>query len=93
VEKNELSFEVLSDVANKVAHEFGLTFTISEALRLIYQNFGINLPEVNGDNSYQLPIPATYLVDQDGVIFYSFVDSDYTNRLEPQDIIDILQFE
>ncbi len=92
VEKNELSFEVLSDVGNKVAHEFGLTFTVAEPLRPIYQSFGINLPASNGDESYQLPIPATYIVAQDGVIIHSFVDSDYRNRLEPQIILDILKF-
>lgn len=90
IEKNELTFEVLSDVGNKIAHEFGLTFTVAKTLRPIYHSFGINLPESNGDESYQLPIPATYIVDRDGIIVYSFVDSDYTKRLEPQEIIDIL---
>jgi len=51
IEKNELSFEVLSDIGNKISHQFGLTFTVSEQLRPIYESFGINLLQSNGDES------------------------------------------
>ncbi len=91
VEKNSLGFEVLSDVGNKVAREFGLVFTSAEELHHIYQQFGFDIPGDNGDDTYELPIPATYVVDTDGTIILSFVDADYTKRLEPMEVIKALK--
>lgn len=82
-----IEFEILSDIGNKVARKYGLVFTLSEKLRPIYQQFGISIPEYNGDESYELPIPATYVVDTKGAIVYSFVDADYTKRAEPSEVI------
>ena len=90
--KNEkLQFEVLSDVGNKVARDFGLEFSLSEDLRPVYRQFGIDLEKINGDQSYELPIPATYIVDQTGIICHAFVDVDHTKRLEPSEIVEILR--
>ena len=86
-EKNELSFEVLSDVGNQVARQLGLVFQIPEQLRPIYQNFGIDLPEHNGDETFELPIAATYVINRDGKVVYAFVNPDYTQRAEPADIL------
>ncbi|MEA5574630.1 peroxiredoxin-like family protein [Calothrix sp. UHCC 0171] len=91
VEKNELTFAVLSDIGNQVARQFGLVFTIPEALRPIYQGFGINLPASNGDETFELPIPATYVVNTDSVIVHAFVNPDYTQRQNPEEIITILK--
>lgn len=91
VEKNELLFEVLSDVGNQVARQFGLVYTLPEIIRPIYHNFGIDLPSFNGDQSFELPIPATYIVNREGVILYGFVDPDYTQRQDPEGILTILQ--
>ena len=91
VEKENLGFEVLSDFGNKTANDFGLVFTLDEELRPIYLNFGINLEEANGDNSFTLPLPATYVVEQNGTIISHFIDVDYTKRLEPDDIIKALE--
>ncbi|MEM1169994.1 MAG: peroxiredoxin-like family protein [Cyanobacteria bacterium P01_H01_bin.35] len=90
-EKNELSFEVLSDVGNQVAKEFGLVFQLPEELRPIYQSFGIDLPAYNGDESFELPIPGTYVVATDGTVIHGFVDPDYTKRLDPKEIINMLK--
>jgi peroxiredoxin len=86
-EKLALDFEVLSDVGNKVAKDFGLVFMLSDTMKEIYQNFGIDLPTANGDQSFELPIPATYVVNQNGIIPFAFIDADYTNRLDPEIII------
>jgi len=91
VEKHELSFEVLSDVGNQVAREFGLVFTVPESLRPIYQQFGIDLPDANGDETFELPIPATYVVSPNGVITHAFVSPDYTQRLDPEEILTMLK--
>jgi len=91
VEKNELEFEVLSDAGNQVAKDFGLVFVLPEELRPIYQDFGIDLPAHNGDNTFELPIPATYVIAQNGTIIHAFVDPDYTKRLDPAEIIAALK--
>lgn len=86
-EKNSLTFEVLSDVGNRVAHQFGIVFQLPEDLRPIYAGFGINLSAANGDDMFELPIPATYVIDTDRKICMAFVEPDYTKRLDPEEII------
>jgi peroxiredoxin len=86
-EKNALSFTVLSDTDSKVAQAFGVAFDLGEELRPIYTRFGHALPDKNGDDSWRLPIPATYVIGSDGIIALASVDIDYRNRLEPADII------
>ncbi|ELS03536.1 Peroxiredoxin [Xenococcus sp. PCC 7305] len=90
-EKNELTFDVLSDSKNQVAKQFGLVFTLANELRPIYNQFGIDIPAYNGDNTFELPIPATYVVASDGKIIHSFVNVDYTQRLDPREIITALK--
>jgi len=90
-EKLALEFEVLSDVGNKTARDFGLVFKLSDTMQEIYRNFGIDLPTANGDESFELPIPATYVVAQNGIIAFAFIDADYTNRLDPETIVAELQ--
>lgn len=90
-EKNELSFPVLSDVGNKVAQEFGLVFTLPETLRPLYAEWGIDLPAYNGDDRFELPVPATYVIAPDGRIVLAFANADYTQRLDPEAILAALQ--
>lgn len=90
-EKNRVSFEVLSDVGNKVARQFGLVFSLPERLRKIYKQFGADVAAANGDERYELPLAATYVIDVDGIVRYSFVDTDYTKRLEPEEVVKVLK--
>ena len=89
--KHALTFDVFSDQGNGVARQFGLEFALPEALRQLYGNFGIDLPARNGDDSFTLPMPATYVVGADGNVIYRFVDADYTKRAEPSDVLKALQ--
>lgn len=91
VEKNNLEFEVLSDAGNQVAKQFGIVYQLSEDMRQVQEGFGVNLPESNGDASYELPISATYVVGTDGRIVYAFTDPDFTRRLEPSEILAALK--
>lgn len=91
IEKNNLSFDVLFDQGNKVADSFGLSFVLAEALRPIYKKFGIDVEGSNGDGTFTLPVPATYVIDKDGVIAYAFADADYTKRLDPEEVIAALE--
>lgn len=86
-EKLVLDFALLSDAGNRVAGDFGLVFKLSEKIQKIYRNFGIDLPAANGDESFQLPVPATYVVAQNGIIHSAYINADYTYRLEPEKII------
>jgi peroxiredoxin len=91
-EKNSLAFSVLSDAANGVATEFGIVFALAPALRQIYTRFGHSLPEKNGEESWNLPIPATFVIGVDHLIALASVDTDYRNRLEPEAIIAVLRY-
>ena len=89
--KNELRFQVLSDQVNAMARKFGLVFTLPDAFRPLYEKFDIDIPKYNGDDSYEIPVPATYVIDQDRIIRFSFITTDYTQRAEPADIVAALQ--
>lgn len=91
MEKNELTFDVLYDEGNRVAKTFGLVFELPEVLRPLYDELGIDIIGHNGDNSFQLPMPATYIISQQGEILYHFIDADYTKRSEPAEIIEKLR--
>ena len=86
-EKHELTFPVLSDVGNQVARQFGLVFTLSEHLRPMYARFGIDLPSYNGDSSFELPVPATFVLNREGIVRSAFVNADYKQRMEPEEIL------
>ncbi|NEQ46575.1 MAG: AhpC/TSA family protein [Leptolyngbya sp. SIOISBB] len=90
-EKNELTFPVLSDLDNQVARQFGLVFKLPMTLRPIYAGFGIDLVTYNGNDHFELPIPATYVVQPNGEIVYAFADVDYTKRAEPSDVVNALK--
>ncbi|MFQ5560711.1 MAG: AhpC/TSA family protein, partial [Nitrospinota bacterium] len=91
IEKLGLEFEVLSDIGCKVASEFGLVFTLPERLRPVYAQFGIDIPGENGEDTFFLPMPATYVVESSGQILFSFADADYTKRAEPQEVVEVLR--
>jgi peroxiredoxin len=90
-EKNELSFAVLSDVGNQIARQFGLVFALPEYLRPVYEGFGLDLPAYNGDTTFELPLPATYVIDRDGKVIHAYANVDYTQRLDPEVIVGVLK--
>lgn len=91
VNKNEIKYEILSDNLNKEARKYGLVFKLSEKLKEVYLKIGLDLEKNQGNNSWELPIPATYVIDQKGKIIYSFLNVDYVQRAEPNDIIQVLE--
>ncbi|HSY20230.1 MAG TPA: peroxiredoxin-like family protein [Candidatus Acidoferrales bacterium] len=91
-EKDELAFPVLSDVGNKVARQFGIVFELSDGLVELYRKSGHALEDFNGaDGSRELPVPATFLLDGEGIIHLAHVDVDYTRRIDPDDVIGVLR--
>jgi peroxiredoxin len=83
-DKKGLTFPVLSDLGNAVARRYGLVFSVSETLRTA----GAPLPSYNGDESWELPMPGTFVIAQDGIVRLAFVSADWTKRLEPAAILD-----
>ena len=86
-DRHKLRFPLLSDRGNDVARQFGLAYRVPEMQEAVYRRAFVNLPFANGDNSWELPIPATYVVDRDGTILYASADEDYTQRPEPKDVV------
>jgi len=89
-DQHKLRFPLLSDTGNKVARQFGLTYRVPAAQEAIYRRAFVNLPFTNGDDSWELPIPATFIVDRDGKILYASANEDYTDRPEPTEILNSL---
>jgi len=87
IEKNELAFEVLSDTNSDYARKLGLVFSLPETLRAIYENFGVEVEKHNGEGQFDLPLPATFIVGNDGIIVSAFVHADYTLRKEPDEVV------
>jgi len=91
VEKKELTFPVLSDTGNTVARQYGLVYSLSEGVRPVYTAIGSDLPTYNGDQSWELPMPGTFIIAPDGTARVAFVDADHTHRLEPVEILAALR--
>ena len=89
-DQHRLRFPLLSDTGNKVARQFGLTYRVPDEQRSVYQRAFVNLPFVNGDDSWELPVPATYIIDRDGSVIYASANEDYTERPEPEGVISLL---
>ncbi|MFZ1141453.1 MAG: peroxiredoxin-like family protein [Candidatus Sulfotelmatobacter sp.] len=88
--QHKLRFPLLSDTGNKVARQFGLIYRVPPLQEAVYRQAFVNLPFTNGDESWELPIPATYIVDQDGTVLYASANEDYTERPEPGDVVRVL---
>jgi peroxiredoxin len=89
-DQHKLPFGLLSDSGNNVARQFGLTYRVADEQKAVYQRAFVNLPHINGDQSWELPIPATYVVDRDGTVLCASANEDYTERPEPAEIVRLL---
>jgi len=87
VEKHALTYPVLSDRGNAVARRFGLVYTVDAGMRAIFDGLGIDLPAHNGESTFELPVPATYLVGSDATVVGAWVDVDYRRRAEPSAVV------
>jgi len=86
-DQHKLRFPLLSDAENTVARSFGLTYRVPASQESVYRRAFVNLPFTNGDDSWELPIPATFVIDRDGTILWASANEDYTVRPEPVDIV------
>ena len=86
-DQHKLRFPLLSDGGNKIAHQFGIVYRVPEEQRDIYRPAFVNLPFANGGDSWELPIPATFILDRDGAVLFASANEDYTERPEPADVL------
>lgn len=86
-----LRFPVLGDPGNLVARQFGIVYRVSPELQRMYESIMTKLPGYNGDQTWELPMPATYVIEQDGTISFARVDPDWRERPEPEEIISFLR--
>jgi peroxiredoxin len=87
---NKLGFPILSDTKSDVADAFGIRFALPDYLVELYKNFKNDLPTFNNDPAWVLPMPARYVIGTDGIIAYSEVNPDYTQRPDPSELLPVL---
>lgn len=91
VRQNHLTFPILSDEKSEVAEAFGLRFSLPDYLIDLYKGFGNDLPTFNDDPAWVLPMPARFVIGQDGLITYAEVNPDYTQRPDPSELLPALR--
>jgi len=90
VRDNHLGFPILSDTRGAVAEAFGIRFALPDYLIELYKGFKNDLPTINNDPSWTLPMPARYVIGADGIIAYAEVNPDYTKRPDPSELLPVL---
>ena len=86
-DQHKVAFPLLVDAHNQLAHQFGLVYRVPEEQQALYSRTFVNLPFVNGDSSWELPIPGTFVIERDGAILFASANEDYTDRPEPLEIL------
>jgi len=89
--ENKLTFPILSDTKGDVGAAFGLKFKLPDYLVDVYKGLKNDLPSFNDDPEWTLPMPARYVIAQDGTIVYAEVNPDYTKRPEPEELLPVLK--
>ena len=87
VGQHGLPFPILTDAGNKVAEQFGLVYALPEYMRDYYRSILVNIPFVNGDQSWRLPLPATYVISRDRTVVYAQAHADFRVRPEPDEVL------
>ncbi|PQA95955.1 alkyl hydroperoxide reductase [Chryseobacterium shigense] len=90
VEKNNLGFDVLTDAGNTFAKKLGIVFQLPDFLLPYYRSLGIDLTDFNNNEENTLPVPAVFVIDQEGYIIFRFLDVNYMNRLDIEELIKVL---
>ena len=89
-DQHKLAFPLLVDGHNQLAHQFELVYRVCEEQQALYRSTFVNLPFTNGDSSWELPIPATFVIDRDGTVLFASANEDYMERPEPLEILSVL---
>jgi peroxiredoxin len=90
-DQHKLAFPLLVDAHNQLSRQFGLVYRVAEEQQGLYRSTFVNLPFANGDDSWELPIPAAFAIDRDGTILFASAKEDYTDRPEPLEILSAVE--
>ncbi|SEL08656.1 Peroxiredoxin [Aquimarina amphilecti] len=91
ITKNALSFPVLTDIDAKLMKATGIIFKLDEASKKEFQNFGMDFTKIHGNNNFELPVPAVYVIDKKMEVVFVHFEEDYMTRLEPMELLNILK--
>lgn len=91
IDKGGLTYTVLSDTRHEAAKAFKVHFVVDDQTRERYLEMGLNVGEANSSGTWELPAPATFVIDREGVIRYAFADWDYRKRADPDEVIRLLE--
>jgi peroxiredoxin len=87
-EKHAIPIDILSDATSEVMKKYRLWFAVPTEVKALYlEKFGLDLQKYNGAGRWELPVPATYVLDQNGIVLAGEADPDYTVRMEPSDVV------
>lgn len=89
--QNGLDYPILFDKGNQIAKQFGISFSLPESLRPIHKAFEMDIPAHNGDESFGLPIPATYVVNGNNEIVFTSVNPNWMERVETKDYLAVIK--
>ncbi|TPN83398.1 peroxiredoxin-like family protein [Aquimarina algicola] len=85
--KNDITYPILTDIEGKLAKEIGISFELNNNLKREYTNFGIDLQEFHNSYKSELSVPAIYVVDRNLKILMAYIEENYMNRIEPNDVL------
>jgi peroxiredoxin len=91
IEKNQLTYPVLSDEWNILSEALRLKFKLPQNIVDLYNSFGLDIQKFNGDTKFELPLPWTYIIGTDGIIIFADAQTDYTKRTEISDLLEALK--
>jgi len=87
-EKHAIPIDILSDTTSEVMKKYRLWFAVSAEVKALYlEKFGLDLQKYNGAGRWELPVPATYVLDREGIVRAGEADPDYTVRMEPMEVV------
>ena len=87
VQQHGLPFPLLHDPGAKLAEQFGLVYVVPEYHQRYLKSIMVNLPFLNGEASWRLPMPATYVLGRDGRVAFAEAHADFRVRPEPQEVM------
>ena len=90
-ERNHLTYHVLSDVGGAVSRAYGLIFRVPGHLETVYRELGLSLPELNGTDDWELPVPASFVIDRGGTVRFAEALPDYMRRSNPAEVLAVVR--
>lgn len=89
--RNSLRYDVLCDIDNGVAMQFGIVYRVPDEYRKFLEDYKCDLEARHGNDMWTLPMPSAFVIDRKGVIRYTFVNGNILERAEPDEIIKMLE--